>query len=68
MISDNGCGIRKTEIDSIFDPFFTTKETGSGLGLAIVHKIIQEHNGVISVESTEGCGAAFSVYLPALLE
>jgi two-component system, NtrC family, sensor histidine kinase PilS len=64
-IADEGCGIRKTEIDSIFDPFFTTKDAGSGLGLSIVYKIMQEHKGTIAVDSEEGKGAAFSVFFPA---
>ena len=63
-IADDGCGIKKSEIGSIFDPFFTTKDDGIGLGLAIVYKIIQEHNGTIAVESQEGKGATFSVFLP----
>jgi two-component system, NtrC family, sensor histidine kinase PilS len=63
-IADDGCGISKTEIGSIFDPFFTTKDNGIGLGLAIVYKIIQEHDGTIAVESQEGKGTTFSVFLP----
>ena len=64
-IADDGCGIKQTELGSIFDPFFTTKDSGIGLGLAIVHKIIQEHDGFISVESREGCGTTFTCLLPA---
>jgi two-component system, NtrC family, sensor histidine kinase PilS len=64
-IADEGCGIKKSEINSIFDPFFTTKDAGSGLGLSIVYKIIQEHKGTIAVESEEGKGAVFSVFFPA---
>ena len=64
-IADEGCGIKKSEIGSIFDPFFTTKDTGIGLGLAIVYKIIQEHNGFISVESSEGSGTTFTCLLPS---
>jgi len=63
-IADDGCGIKKSEIGSIFDPFFTTKDTGIGLGLAIVHKIIQEHNGTIAVDSKEGFGSTFTLVLP----
>jgi two-component system, NtrC family, sensor histidine kinase PilS len=66
-IIDDGCGIKQTELGSIFDPFFTTKDTGIGLGLAIVHKIVQEHNGFISVASSEGCGTTFTCLLPAPL-
>lgn len=70
-IEDGGHGISKTNLEHIFDPFFTTKHTsgehaGTGLGLTIVHQIIQEHDGAIQVESTEGVGTIFSVNLPAL--
>jgi PAS domain S-box-containing protein len=64
-ISDNGIGIPKSLIDKIFDPYFTTKEEGSGLGLAVTHSIIAKHNGFISVESQQGEGTTFTLYLPA---
>jgi len=62
-ISDNGCGIDNTKIDRIFDPFYTTKDRGTGLGLSIVHKIVKDYDGYISVESEEGKGTVFSIYL-----
>ncbi len=62
-ISDTGCGIREEDIKNIFNPFFTTKPQGTGLGLAVTHKIIQEHNGKIKVESVWGGGTAFKIYL-----
>ena len=52
--------------DRIFLPFFTTKEKGTGLGLALVHKIILSHNGQIQVDSQEGRGTLFRVYLPVV--
>jgi signal transduction histidine kinase len=66
IIADTGSGIPKDIIDKIFDPFFTTKPAGegSGLGLDIVRKIVQKHDGDIQVESTEGIGTAFTVWLP----
>jgi len=63
-ISDNGCGIPKENLDKLFTPFFTTKEKGTGLGLSIIHKIIEEHLGEITVESTENNGTTFTVTLP----
>lgn len=64
-IADSGQGIPPEEKEKIFEPFFTTKEGGTGLGLSIVHKIIENHNGVIRVESDVGKGSTFTVFLPA---
>ncbi|MBV9963238.1 MAG: tetratricopeptide repeat protein [Parafilimonas sp.] len=67
-VEDNGSGIPKHIIDKIFQPFFTTKPTGegTGLGLSITYDIItKEHNGTISVTSTEGEGTKFIIQLPA---
>lgn len=63
-VSDTACGISPENISKIFEPYFSTKETGTGLGLAIVHKIVDIHNGSISVESKEGEGTKFTVKLP----
>ncbi len=53
IIEDNGCGISQAVIDKIFDPFFTTKAPGkgTGLGLSVSYSIIQEHGGMLTVES-----------------
>lgn len=67
-ISDTGYGISNSAKDRIFDPFFTTRPEGTGLGLSITHSIIKEHNGFIKVESEEGKGTTFSVFLPVLQE
>jgi signal transduction histidine kinase len=64
-IADSGQGIPPEEKEKIFEPFFTTKEGGTGLGLSIVHKIIENHNGVIKVESDVGKGSTFTIFLPA---
>ena len=64
-IADTGNGIAPEEKESIFEPFFTTKENGTGLGLSIVHKIIENHPGLIKVESEVGRGSTFTVFLPA---
>lgn len=63
-ISDNGTGIAEKDLAHIFDPYFTTKSSGTGLGLSIVHKIIEAHEGEISVTSAPGKGATFSIQLP----
>jgi len=65
-ITDSGNGIAAQEKEKIFEPFFTTKENGTGLGLSIVHKIIENHNGVIKVESELGKGSTFTIFLPAI--
>jgi PAS domain S-box-containing protein len=64
--SDTGGGIPQAILDKVFDPFFTTRDVGlgTGLGLSIAHGIVQEHNGRIWAESTQGEGATFIVELP----
>jgi two-component system sensor histidine kinase AtoS len=65
-ITDTGNGIPAGIQHRIFDPFFTTKESGTGLGLSIARKIIEAHQGSISVRSPvqEGRGTEFIVELP----
>ena len=63
-ISDEGPGISGENLKKIFDPYFTTKEMGSGLGLAISYSIVKYHDGHITVDSEEGRGTTFSIYLP----
>ncbi len=67
-ISDTGAGIPAGDVEKIFDPFYTTRPVGqgTGLGLSICHSIVQQHFGVIDVESAEGKGSTFSVRLPLL--
>lgn len=68
-ISDTGPGMPPAVQERIFDPFFTTKTEGkgSGIGLSVVHGIIQSHKGYISVDSEEGSGTVFEVYLPVFI-
>jgi signal transduction histidine kinase len=63
-VIDRGAGIAPGQLGSIFNPFFTTKPQGVGLGLAIVSKIVDEHGGKIAVESEQGKGSVFRVFLP----
>ncbi|MBS3779128.1 MAG: PAS domain-containing protein [Desulfovermiculus sp.] len=66
-VRDNGPGISQEHVQHIFDPYFTTKTAGTGLGLAIVHKIVENHQGRITVRSTPEEGTAFVIWLPASL-
>lgn len=65
-LTDNGVGIAEKDLARVFDPFFTTKAEGkgTGLGLSLVQGIIANHGGTISVESTEGQGTTFTVWIP----
>ncbi len=62
--SDTGTGMSKTVLEKLWTPFFTTKAKGMGVGLSICRRIIDAHEGRIEVQSTEGKGTCFSVYLP----
>jgi two-component system cell cycle sensor histidine kinase/response regulator CckA len=64
-IEDTGIGIPAKVIDRIFDPYFSTKQEGSGLGLATSQSIINRHGGHISVQSKQGEGTVFTLFLPA---
>lgn len=63
-IYDHGVGLAENQIQNIFDPYVTSKSKGTGLGLAIVKKIIEEHGGVIWVDSAYHSGAGFIIQLP----
>lgn len=65
-VKDDGPGISPEHLDQIFDPFFTTKKEGegTGLGLSVSYNIIKKLGGRITVDSTPGQGACFSVFLP----
>jgi PAS domain S-box-containing protein len=67
-ITDRGTGIPEKNMNKIFDPYFSTKDIGNqkgmGLGLAICHSIMEKHGGAITVESREGIGSTFAIYMP----
>jgi signal transduction histidine kinase len=65
-VKDSGLGISEENLEMIFEPFFTTKPSGegTGLGLSVSYSIVSEHGGYIEVESEEGEGSDFTVWLP----
>ncbi len=67
-VSDTGPGIQPEEQDQLFQPFVRLQTAegaqGSGLGLSLVKRIVERHNGTVSVESTPGKGTTFSIYFP----
>ncbi len=67
-VSDTGTGIAATDIARIFEPFYTKKamgRSGTGLGMAVIWGTVKDHKGYIDVQSTEGQGTWFFIYLPA---
>ena len=64
VFEDNGTGMSQEVLEKLWTPFFTTKAKGMGLGLSICRRIVEAHNGKISVQSTEDKGTSFTVTLP----
>jgi two-component system, sporulation sensor kinase E len=62
--TDTGGGISAENLSRVFEPYFTTKPSGTGLGLLIVRRIVREHGGELSIESTEGKGLTLTIRLP----
>ena len=63
-VSDNGPGIPAELRERVFTPFFTMREGGTGLGLALVQRVVQTHQGTVTLHSTVGEGTTFRVELP----
>ncbi len=61
---DTGGGMSAENLSHVFEPYFTTKTSGSGLGLLIVRRIVREHGGELSIESSEGRGVTLTIRLP----
>jgi signal transduction histidine kinase len=62
--TDTGGGISPDNLSRVFEPYFTTKTSGTGLGLLIVRRIVREHGGELSIESSEGKGLTVTIRLP----
>jgi PAS domain S-box-containing protein len=69
-VKDTGCGMSREVLARLHEPFFTTKEPGrgTGLGMTTVRRSLQEHGGWLSIESMEGVGSTFTIYLPLARE
>lgn len=63
-IADNGCGIPEEYLDRVYEPFFTTKPQGTGLGIPICKKIIDAHNGRLTIKSKAMVGTTVEIALP----
>jgi PAS domain S-box-containing protein len=64
QVADSGPGVPIELREKIFDPFFTTKDDGSGIGLNIAQRIVADHNGSITLDSSKWGGARFEIELP----
>ena len=63
-VTDNGKGIEEAEIDKIFEPYYSTKKYGIGLGLTITKRLVEEHGGSISMQSTSGEKTVITLRVP----
>lgn len=67
-ITDTGVGMSPEDVEHCFTPYWSTKKNGTGLGLATVQRIVQEHEGTISLVSELGRGTSFKIVLPLVVE
>ncbi len=67
-VSDTGSGMSPEEIQAAFEPYFSTKEAGVGLGLSLTRKIVGDHGGSISLDSSRGAGTTARLVLPVVAE
>ena len=71
VVSDDGNGIPREDIEKIFEPFYTKKKmgrSGTGLGLAVVWGVVKDLNGYIDVKSADGKGTTFTLFFPVSRE
>jgi nitrogen fixation/metabolism regulation signal transduction histidine kinase len=67
-VEDNGTGVREDVLGRIFEPYVTTKPKGTGLGMAIAKKIVEEHQGNVTVVNVKPHGARVEIVLPMSLQ
>jgi len=67
-VSDTGCGIAEDKLSQLFDPYISLRDGGTGLGLTICKKIVEDHNGKISIHSKEGVGTTVKIEIPVCIE
>ncbi|MFD2625717.1 two-component system sensor histidine kinase NtrB [Salibacterium salarium] len=67
-LRDNGKGIPAHILNNIGKPFFTTKEKGTGVGIPLCKKIMEEHNGIFDIESSEGKGTLITLSFPIQIQ
>ncbi|MCB9797685.1 MAG: hypothetical protein H6741_33765 [Alphaproteobacteria bacterium] len=63
-VRDQGVGIPEGELSQVFDPFYSKRSGGTGLGLATVDRLVQAHRGRVTVDSAQGTGTRFTIWLP----
>lgn len=63
-VKDSGKGVNSEDLTNIFNPYFTTKAAGTGLGLTIVQKVVEEHDGKVTVTSSPAQGTQFNLVIP----
>ncbi|MFP7297167.1 ATP-binding protein [Neobacillus niacini] len=68
QIIDQGIGIPKERIPTLGEPFYTTKEKGTGLGLMTCYKIIESHNGELTIDSEVNKGTTIEISLPTITQ
>ena len=66
LVTDSGPGVEEALAEKIFEPFFSTKASGegTGLGLSLCRRLLEDHKGQLSLESSTGPGASFRLVLP----
>jgi signal transduction histidine kinase len=67
-VTDTGVGMRPEDLERCFELYYSTKKAGTGLGLSTTKRIVEEHDGTITVVSEKGRGTSFSIVLPLLVE